>query len=177
MEMHKARIEAGWITETPVGCVLVVFEDDKLRHIRLNVDDPGSWIIARYPEPEMNTKTIDSFFADLKEFFDTANASIFEKWTISPACYPTPFLKSVYDALIEIKPGYTITYGELAEKSGHPGAARAVGTAMARNPVPIVVPCHRVITSNGCLGGFTGGPDLKRTLLRLEGVEPPAEFN
>jgi methylated-DNA-[protein]-cysteine S-methyltransferase len=69
-----------------------------------------------------------------------------------------------------VGPGKTISYGELAEVVGHPGAARAVGTAMARNPVPIVVPCHRVLASGGGLGGYGGGLDMKRGLLELEGV-------
>jgi methylated-DNA-[protein]-cysteine S-methyltransferase len=69
-----------------------------------------------------------------------------------------------------VGPGKTISYGELAEVVGHPGAARAVGTAMARNPVPIVVPCHRVLASGGGLGGYGGGLDMKKALLRLEGA-------
>lgn len=69
-----------------------------------------------------------------------------------------------------VGPGKTISYGELAEVVGHPGAARAVGTAMARNPVPIVVPCHRVIASDGSLGGYGGGLEMKKALLALEGA-------
>ncbi|MFP4169175.1 MAG: methylated-DNA--[protein]-cysteine S-methyltransferase [Desulfonatronovibrionaceae bacterium] len=67
--------------------------------------------------------------------------------------------------------GTTITYGELARLSGHPGAARAVGRCMASNPWPVVVPCHRVLGENS-LGGFGSGLKLKKTLLRLEGIHP-----
>lgn len=70
----------------------------------------------------------------------------------------------------QIPCGWVSTYGRLAEKLGHPGAARAVGTALARNPFPIIIPCHRVIKSDGSLGGFGGGLKLKRQLLELEGV-------
>lgn len=66
--------------------------------------------------------------------------------------------------------GMTISYGELAELVGHSGAARAVGTTMATNPIPIILPCHRVLASDGTLGGYGGGLDMKRTLLSIEGV-------
>jgi len=69
-----------------------------------------------------------------------------------------------------VPPGATISYGELAELVGHPGAARAVGTTMATNPVPIILPCHRVLASDGTLGGYGGGLDMKRELLGIEGV-------
>ena len=67
--------------------------------------------------------------------------------------------------------GTTVGYGELATRAGHPGAARAVGQAMARNPIPLVIPCHRVIGSAGVIGGFGWGVDTKRWLLRHEGVQ------
>ena len=70
----------------------------------------------------------------------------------------------------EIPFGRTVTYGELAARAGRPYAARAVGQAMARNPVPLVVPCHRVVAAGGRLGGFGGGAALKRRLLALENV-------
>ena len=72
--------------------------------------------------------------------------------------------------------GKVVGYQDLADWVGEPGAARAVGVAMATNPLPIVVPCHRVIESDGGLGGFGGGLDTKRELLALEGVLPPALF-
>ena len=66
--------------------------------------------------------------------------------------------------------GETVTYGELAARAGNPKASRAVGTACARNPIPIVVPCHRVLPGSGGIGNYAGGPDRKRTLLELEGL-------
>ena len=68
--------------------------------------------------------------------------------------------------------GETTTYGTLARRVDHPGAARAVGTVMNRNPLPIVLPCHRVIGANGSLVGYAGGLDIKRRLLTLEGALP-----
>lgn len=80
----------------------------------------------------------------------------------------TPFQQSVWNALLTIPPGHTLRYGELASHIGRPAAVRAVGTAIGRNPVSIVVPCHRVIGADGSLTGYAGGLDRKAALLRLE---------
>ncbi|MCL4425379.1 MAG: methylated-DNA--[protein]-cysteine S-methyltransferase [Firmicutes bacterium] len=84
----------------------------------------------------------------------------------------TPFQQAVWDALQAIPYGQTLSYRELAIAVGRPGGPRAVGQALGANPVPIVVPCHRVIAADGSLGGFGGGLPLKARLLRLEGVTP-----
>jgi methylated-DNA-[protein]-cysteine S-methyltransferase len=80
------------------------------------------------------------------------------------------FQRRVLLAEYEIPRGRVTTYGRIARSLGVPGAARAVGTALARNPFPIIIPCHRAIRSNGELGGFRGGLKMKRALLELEGV-------
>lgn len=80
----------------------------------------------------------------------------------------TPFQKKVLTALQQIPYGETASYGEVAEKIGNPSASRAVGQANARNPIPIVIPCHRVVGSNGTLTGFGGGIEVKQALLDLE---------
>jgi len=80
----------------------------------------------------------------------------------------TPFQRRVWRATRAIPRGETRTYGELARECGSPGAARAVGQAMARNPWPVVVPCHRVVGHDGHLTGFGGGIDMKQRMLRLE---------
>ena len=85
---------------------------------------------------------------------------------LSPA--GTDFQRTVWRALQRIPYGETRTYGEIAEAAGRPGAARAVGTANHRNPLPIIIPCHRVVGANGQLCGFGGGLDVKRQLLELE---------
>jgi len=82
----------------------------------------------------------------------------------------TPFQRAVWDALVRIPRGETLTYGTIAEMVGRPGAARAVGQAVGANPLPLVIPCHRVIGANGGAGGFAGGIPLKRALLAAEGV-------
>lgn len=82
--------------------------------------------------------------------------------------WATPFEKRVYRALMRVGYGATIGYGELARRAGSPGASRAVGRAMARNRLPILIPCHRVINADGSLGGFSAGLALKTTLLHFE---------
>ncbi|MEE8436534.1 MAG: methylated-DNA--[protein]-cysteine S-methyltransferase [bacterium] len=89
----------------------------------------------------------------------------------------TPFQQRVWGALREIPYGETITYGELARRIGQPSASRAVGAANGRNPLPIVVPCHRVIGHNGRLTGFHGGLHLKEGLLNLEEATGGARFS
>ena len=80
----------------------------------------------------------------------------------------TEFQRKVWQALRRIPPGRTVSYSELARAVGFPSAVRAVGTANGRNPVPIVIPCHRVVRSDGSLGGYGGGLDRKRWLLDHE---------
>lgn len=79
-----------------------------------------------------------------------------------------PFERAVYEALLTVGPGETVSYGRLAEMAGHPRAARAVGSAMAANPIPVVIPCHRVIRSDGTLGNYGDDPDWKPRLLEHE---------
>lgn len=80
----------------------------------------------------------------------------------------TPFQEAVYQELMKVGRGETVSYAELAARVGRPGAARAIGTAMARNPFLFIVPCHRVIASDGSLGGFACGLDVKRKLIAAE---------
>jgi methylated-DNA-[protein]-cysteine S-methyltransferase len=82
----------------------------------------------------------------------------------------TEFQKKVWHELTQIPFGQTISYGELAKKIANPKAFRAVGSANGKNPLPIVIPCHRVINANGELGGYSGGIDIKKFLLKIEGV-------
>jgi O-6-methylguanine DNA methyltransferase len=81
----------------------------------------------------------------------------------------TPFQRSVWEKLLDIPYGKTATYKDVAEGVGKPGASRAVGNAVGANPIPIVIPCHRVLASNG-LGGYSGGINIKKDLLRVEGT-------
>ena len=87
----------------------------------------------------------------------------------------TAFQQRVWEWLLTIPSGSTTSYGEIAFEIGQPGAARAVGGAVGRNPLSIVVPCHRVIASDGSLGGYASGLDRKRWMLAHEGVPVPGE--
>ena len=87
----------------------------------------------------------------------------------------SPFQQRVLRATAAIPFGQTRTYAEIAVAAGNPGAARAAGTALGRNPMPVVVPCHRILRGGGALGGYTGGLERKRMLLRIEGVGAQAD--
>jgi methylated-DNA-[protein]-cysteine S-methyltransferase len=84
----------------------------------------------------------------------------------------SPFTKSVLTATAAVPFGHLATYRDIATKIGAPGATRAVGNALGRNPIPVIVPCHRIVRSDHTLGGYTGGPGIKERLLDIEGVAP-----
>ena len=88
----------------------------------------------------------------------------------------TPFQQAVWSALLRIDAGCTASYADIAARLGQPSAVRAVGGAIGRNPVSVIVPCHRVVGRDGALTGYAGGTDRKLALLRLEGVLPGAAF-
>lgn len=100
---------------------------------------------------------------------DAYFAGQLKKFTLPLAPSGTAFQLRVWDILSALPYGETITYGQLAEKVGNPNASRAVGMANGRNPLPIFIPCHRVVGAGGKLTGYTGGLDIKEKLLRIEG--------
>lgn len=93
-----------------------------------------------------------------------------KEFSVQPVFYGTSFQQRVWRELMQVSYGSIVSYAELAERSGFPRAARAAGTVMAANRIAIVVPCHRVITSGNRLGGYGYGLEMKKALLRLEGV-------
>jgi methylated-DNA-[protein]-cysteine S-methyltransferase len=109
---------------------------------------------------------------ELEEYF----AGTRRAFSVRIALEGTDFQRTVWQALQAIPYGTTISYGELARQIGRPDAARAVGLANGANPVPIIVPCHRVIGADGSLTGFGGGLNTKRSLLELEGAFPVADL-
>ncbi|MEA2584044.1 MAG: methylated-DNA-[protein]-cysteine S-methyltransferase, partial [Thermomicrobiales bacterium] len=82
----------------------------------------------------------------------------------------SPFTRSVLTATAEVPYGRLSTYRDIAQQVGRPSATRAVGNALGRNPIPVIVPCHRIVRSDASLGGYTGGLEIKERLLSLEGV-------
>jgi len=118
-------------------------------------------------EQSYDDPKLDALKTKLQQYFDGQPVLFDEPLHLIGA---TAFQRRVWSAVRDIPYGETRSYGQIARQAGSPGAARAVGQAMTANPVPIVVPCHRVIGSDGDLRGFGGGLDLKRRLLEMEGA-------
>ncbi len=118
---------------------------------------------------EKTPKAVQRVLAQLREYFAGDRSSFNLPVDISQL---TPFQQSVLDIACRIAPGQVWTYHRVAAELGQPRSSRPVGGALARNPIPIVIPCHRVVASDGSLGGYSGGSGLKakRWLLRLEGA-------
>lgn len=141
--------------ESPVGTLYLIFTGKILRGIDFK---KPSEILRRGNAPFLIKK-------ELKEYFENGRDDFTQKIALTKG---TEFEKKVWLALKEIPYGETLTYKWLAEKIGKPNAFRAVGQALSRNPMPIVLPCHRVIESDGSLGGYSAGIDIKRRLLDIE---------
>lgn len=147
--------------DTPIGELLLAGEDGALSMIgfpkgSMRREPEADWIFNEQPLADACTQ-LREYFAGERQTFD-----------IPLKLDGTDFQVSVLRALQEIPYGETASYGEIARRIGRPKAVRAVGAANGRNPIPIVVPCHRVIGSTGDLTGFGGGLDTKEALLRLE---------
>jgi methylated-DNA-[protein]-cysteine S-methyltransferase len=112
-------------------------------------------------------RSVDNARRELDEYFEGRRRAF--DLSLDLRALP-PFTVSVLGELARVPYGKTTTYGELARRVGHPRAARAVGTVMNRNRIPIVLPCHRVVGSTGSLTGYAGGLDVKQALLELEGA-------
>jgi methylated-DNA-[protein]-cysteine S-methyltransferase len=148
--------------ETPIGTLLIVGDADALRCVTF----PQRGRVAK-PEPEWQESQrgpVAEAIRQLREYFAGRRA----EFDLPLAPEGTAFQRSVWRQLQEIPYGETISYGELARRVGNPKASRAVGSANGANPLPIVIPCHRVIAGDGTLGGFGGGLTTKQTLLALE---------
>ena len=148
--------------ETPIGTLLIVGDDAAVHRIAF----PQRGHAAK-PGPELQESQrgpVGEAMRQLREYFAGKRAA----FDLPLAPEGTAFQRSVWRQLQEIPYGETISYGELARRVGNPKASRAVGSANGANPLPIVIPCHRVIAGDGTLGGFGGGLPTKQTLLALE---------
>ncbi len=153
------------ILDSPLGDILVARGERGLAHINFQ---QSSSPLAIEPEWARDDEAFDDVATQLAKYF-AGERRIFE---LPLAPEGTHFQQSVWRALAEIPYGETWSYGEIAQRLGQPTASRAVGAANGRNPLPIVVPCHRVIGSNGKLTGYRGGVRFKESLLELEGALP-----
>jgi methylated-DNA-[protein]-cysteine S-methyltransferase len=158
------------VVESPVGELFVGVSDRGLCVISYEADPDlqverlargfGSRVL-RSPRPvDPARRQLDEYFAGKRERFDLDVDLRLAR----------DFGRTVLEELGRVPFGEVTTYGALAAKAGKPKAARAVGTIMNRNPIPIVLPCHRVVGANGSLVGYAGGLERKQTLLRLEGA-------
>jgi methylated-DNA-[protein]-cysteine S-methyltransferase len=135
------------------GLVAVLWQNDNPLRVRLSEPVPSE----RHPVLVETERQLAEYFAGKRKTF-----------SIALDMRGTRFQKEVWEALLAIPFGETRSYGQLARQLGNPSATRAVGAANGRNPISIIVPCHRVIGSNGKLTGFAGGIDVKARLLGLE---------
>jgi methylated-DNA-[protein]-cysteine S-methyltransferase len=152
------------ISQTPIGNLVLAGDDTGLRHILFAGDQiPAGWTRDPALLPAARQQMAE-YFAGTRRVFDLP---------LAPA--GTPFQQRVWQALIEIPYGRTASYGALAQRIGSPGAARAVGLAINRNPLHIIIPCDRVIGADGSLTGYGGGLPIKQRLLALEGARTDAQ--
>ena len=157
------------IEKTLVGTLTLVGDKNGLRYINFQ-QGKTSLTISNAWRPDR------AFFKPVIEQLNAYFAGELKTFDLKLSPSGTPFQRKVWESLAEIPYGELTTYSAIAEKIGNPKAVRAVGGANARNPLPIVLPCHRVIGSNGTLTGFGGGLDVKERLIALErGVGEPLQ--
>lgn len=161
--MSSAPVHSAHLADTPAGPVTVWVSEAGVRRIEFgalpgeaHVDPEGAW-------PPLLHEAV----RQLQEYFRRER----RVFGLSLDMEATAFQRSVYDQLVKIEYGHVTSYGDVAAAVGRPELARAVGQAVGANPVPIVVPCHRVVASDGKLVGFGGGLPVKVALLHIEGVE------
>jgi methylated-DNA-[protein]-cysteine S-methyltransferase len=154
---------------TPIGTFRVIYEGQSVQTVDLLErglpipPTPDSAHLRKAPYPKGSPPR------QLQEYFQGRRTEFELSVDLGVA---STFDMSVYKILQKVPPGQVVTYGELAKRSGHSGSARAVGGSMHRNPIPIIVPCHRVVGENGSLTGFGLGLWRKRWLLDMEGAWP-----
>ena len=150
------RTHAVW--DSPLGPVVATEESGALLRLGVRVD----------PRPDDGERDDDGVLPALREQLEAYWRGELQQFDVPLALVGTPFQRQVWDALRTIPYGQTWSYARLAEEVGRPTASRAVGAANGRNPVWLVVPCHRVVASSGALTGYAGGVDVKRWLLDHE---------
>jgi len=167
----KDQIIARATLETPLGPVHLAFSAAGLRELAMAgecVSAPEAPALATAETAPPGAKTLKTWrqvVQALEDYF-AGRPVYFENLPLD--LEGSPFHLRVWEELKKIPPGETVSYGELARRLGNPRASRAVGQACGANPVPLIVPCHRVIAGNGSLGGFSAGLERKRWLLAHE---------
>jgi methylated-DNA-[protein]-cysteine S-methyltransferase len=157
------------VTESPVGELFLAATERGLCRISYRIDGQDEEL-ARLFGVRVLRMPLDDVRRELDEYFEGQR----REFDLPLDLRVAPFHEAVLHELARVPYGRTETYGALAAKVGRPKAARAVGSVMNRNPIPIVLPCHRVLGSNGSLTGYAGGLHVKRALLELEGAMLPS---
>ncbi|MFJ9728902.1 methylated-DNA--[protein]-cysteine S-methyltransferase [Streptomyces sp. NPDC101209] len=149
------------VTDSPYGPLTLVAEDGTLC---------GLYMTDQRHRPPQETfgDRDDSLLGEAKDQLDAYFSGELKEFTLELHLHGTPFQRTVWDQLRRIPYGETRSYGELADALGSPGASRAVGLANGKNPIGIIVPCHRVVGADGSLTGYGGGLPRKRRLLDFE---------
>ena len=165
MPLHHPRLAAQCRLPSPLGAMLAtateqglagLFFDDQAHH-------PGATVVPDNPAHPM----LQAAAQALAAYFDGEAEPL---RLVALDLHGTPFQQAVWRALQSLARGATSTYGQIAAQAGSPAAVRAAGAAIGRNPVSLLVPCHRVLGSDGSLTGYAGGLHRKQALLQLEGV-------
>jgi methylated-DNA-[protein]-cysteine S-methyltransferase len=151
--------------QSPHGNMLLVADDQALTGVYF-IDQKYRPRIEEAWRRDAQHAVLRQAKRELAEYFEGQRT----RFTVKLAPSGTPFQRAVWAAIAEVGFGRTIPYAELARRAGHPGSVRAVGTATGRNPIGIMVPCHRIVGSDGTLTGYAGGLAKKRALLMLEGA-------
>jgi methylated-DNA-[protein]-cysteine S-methyltransferase len=170
--VRSGLLDAGYdVVDSPVGPLLVAATDRGLLRIHFAGWEPEQLLeeIARVAGPRVlrAPAAVDAAHQELDEYFEGRRQAFDLAVDLRGLA---PFTVAVLDELARVPYGHTATYGELATRAGQPKAARAVGMVMNRNPIPIVLPCHRIVGASGDLVGYGGGLERKEQLLRLEGA-------
>ncbi|HSC47403.1 MAG TPA: methylated-DNA--[protein]-cysteine S-methyltransferase [Gammaproteobacteria bacterium] len=166
--MSAERVLYHHTLDSPIGRLLLLGDQDALYGVHFQAGPRPTrprkdWVEDARPFREAARQ--------LKAYFDGR----LKTFDLPLAPQGTEFQMQVWRALQTIPYGRTWSYGEIARRLGRPEASRAVGAANGQNPIPVIIPCHRVIGADGSLTGFGGGLPIKRRLLTLEGALPPAE--
>ena len=177
------RLEQVWYTrvDSPIGELILVATPEGLREIEFGSQVADSAFVERQRERGMEPERlerIEDAAPDVQAILQRAAAELREYFGGQRAQFDVPldwgrmapFQRAVLEATATVPFGHVDTYAGIARKIGKPGATRAVGNALGRNPIPVIVPCHRVIRSDATIDGYTGGLGIKHRLLAIEGI-------
>ena len=166
------QVHIGYLEESPFGKIYLAVSPHGICRVSSesqSITQFAEEVEEIYPSMEIifNNDLISELITKLDDYFSGGRHNIDFPLDLNSM---TPFGKRVLIACSKVGYGETLSYGELALRAGSPRASRAVGTVMSKNPLPIVIPCHRVISASGKIGGYTGGLHKKRLLMSIEGI-------